>query len=316
MTHLYLGIDGGQSSTIALIADENGQIVGRGYGGPCNHVGSDAGRAKFLSAVGNCLAQAYQAARIDSPGVTFAAACLGFSGGGEDKQAYVHELINSEKYKITNDAEIALAGATAGEPGIIVIAGTGSIAFGRNREGRMARAGGWGYVFGDEGGGFDIARRALRAALQYEEGWGPETSLRDLLIGRSGTATANELLHDFYADLRREQIATLAQTVDQAAAQGDMVAKTILGDAADRLAWYVEGVYRNLFRAGEPVPVAYIGGVFRSIFLRERFARDIETRIGCKCDRPVLSPAGGALLEAMRLDGNLNQLSNVPESEK
>jgi N-acetylglucosamine kinase-like BadF-type ATPase len=316
MARFYLGIDGGQSSTIALIADQDGQIIGQGRGGPCNHVGSAAGRAKFLSAVGDCLAQTYRAAGFDSQPVKFAAVCLGFSGGGEDKLAYVHALIASEKYKVTNDAEIALAGATAGEPGIIVIAGTGSIAFGRNSEGRMARAGGWGYVFGDEGGGFDIARRALRAALQYEEGWGSETSLRDLLIGPVGVATANELLHRFYADLRREQIATLAQTVDQAAAQGDRVAKKILSDAAAQLAWYVEGLYRNLFRKGEAVPVAYIGGVFRSIPLREHFVRQIQERIGCPCGPPLLSPAAGALLEAMRMDGNTSRLSDMPESEK
>lgn len=316
MARLYLGIDGGQSSTVALIANEHGQIIGRGRGGPCNHVGSAAGRAKFLSAVGDCLAQAYHAAGIDSQPVKFSAACLGFSGGGEDKLAYVHELIKSDKYKVTHDAEIALTGATAGEPGIIVIAGTGSIAFGRNGEGRMARAGGWGYIFGDEGGGFDIARRALRAALQYEEGWGRETTLHDLLIKGSNAATANQLMHSFYADLRREEIATLAQTVHEAATDGDGVAQKILGDAAAQLAWYVQGVYHNLFRAGETVPVAYIGGVFRSIFIRDQFAQSIQSQIGCSSGPPLLSPAAGALLEALRLDGNISVLSDVPESEK
>ena len=93
-----------------------------------------------------------------------------------DKEAFVKELIASDKYKLTHDAEIALIGATAGQPGIIVIAGTGSIAFGRNAQMQTARAGGWGYIFGDEGGGFDIAKNALRRALQFEEGWGPATT--------------------------------------------------------------------------------------------------------------------------------------------
>ena len=316
MARLYLGIDGGQSSTDALIADESGRIIGRGRGGPCNHVGSAEGRAKFFNAVGACLKEAYRSAGMESQPVRFAVACLGFSGGAEDKRAYAEQLIDSEKYKITHDAEIALAGATAGEPGIIVIAGTGSIAFGRNAKGRMARAGGWGYIFGDEGGGFDIAKRALRAALQYEEGWGPETSLRELLIGPAGASSANELMHRFYADLHRQKVATLAQTVHNAAAQGDTVAQNILREAAVQLALYVEGVYRNLFREGEVIPVAYIGGVFRSTFLRERFIWDIRERMGCPSGPPALSPAAGALLEAMRLDGNMNSLSDVPESEK
>ncbi len=316
MARVYLGVDGGQSSTIALIANETGRIIGRGHGGPCNHVGTAEGRAKFLSAAGGCLQEACRNAGIDPVSVTFAAACLGFSGGAEDKEAYARELIRSERYKITHDAEIALAGATAGEPGIIVIAGTGSIAFGRNAEDRMARAGGWGYIFGDEGGGFDITRRALRAALQCEEGWGPETILRELLPAAMHAASAKNLLHQFYAGTSRTEVASLARIVDEAAGRGDAIAKEILSAAAAQLAWYVEGVYRNLFRQGEIVPVANIGGVFRSALLRDEFVREVQERIGCPSGPPKLSPAAGALLEAMRLDGNTSGLSGVPESEK
>src|SRR5947209_3167873 len=83
----------------------------------------------------------------------------------------------------------ALAGATRSGQGIITIAGTGSIAFGRNPAGRTARAGGWGYIFGDEGGGFDIARQATRAILRLEEGWGPPTALRETLLAATGSET-------------------------------------------------------------------------------------------------------------------------------
>ena len=316
MARFYLGVDGGQSSTIALIADETGRIVGQGNGGPCNHVGTVEGRAKFLSAVGDCLEQACRDAGVDPALVRFAAACLGFSGGAADKEAFARELIHSGRYKITHDAEIALTGATAGEPGIIVIAGTGSIAFGRNAEGRLARAGGWGYIFGDEGGGFDITRRALRAALQYEEGWGPETSLHALLPRAMNASSANELMHRFYAGVPRTQIAALARIVNEAASGGDAIAIEILTRAARKLTWYVEGVYRNLFRENEIIPVAHIGGVFRSAFLRGQFLQNVQERMGCPCGPPILSPAAGALLEAMRLDGNRSRLSGVPESEK
>jgi N-acetylglucosamine kinase-like BadF-type ATPase len=291
-------------------------VIGRGTGGPCNHVGSAEGRTRFLSAIEACLALACREAGLDSQSATFAAACLGFSGGAEDKESYARELIRSQKYKITHDAEIALIGALAGEPGIVVIAGTGSIAFGRNAEHRTARAGGWGYVFGDEGGGFDITRRALRAALRYEEGWGPATSLRDLLARAAGASSANDLLHHFYADVPRTQVASLARVVNQAASEGDTVAAGILTEAANQLAWYAEGVYCNLFRAGEVVAVARIGGVFRSELLQEQFARALQSRIGCSTAAPRFSPATGALLEAMRLDGNTRPLSDVPESEK
>ena len=124
-SRLYLGVDGGQTGTVALIADESGRVIGRGSGGPCNHVGAAEGRAKFVGAVGQCLKEACRIAGLDEETVSFSAACLGLSGGAEDKELYARELIRSSKFKFTHDAEIALAGATGGEPGIIVIAGTG-----------------------------------------------------------------------------------------------------------------------------------------------------------------------------------------------
>ncbi|MBV9670050.1 MAG: hypothetical protein JOZ43_03755, partial [Acidobacteriales bacterium] len=198
MSRLYLGIDGGQSSTKALIAKESGRIIGHGRAGPCNHVRTCQGRAKFFEAVSGSVNAACNQAGIDASTVTFAAVCLGFSGGPEDKEAHSRELIRSTKYKITHDAEIALSGATAGQPGIITIAGTGSMVFGRNAAKKTARAGGWGYVFGDEGGAFDLTRRALRAALQFEEGWGRPTVLRAVLLESTGARDANDLLHRFY----------------------------------------------------------------------------------------------------------------------
>jgi N-acetylglucosamine kinase-like BadF-type ATPase len=170
--HLYLGIDAGQSSTTALIGDETGRVLGVGRAGPCNHAASSVGRRKFVAAMTDSLKQAADLAGVHGPAV-FQAACLGLSGGPEDKEVLAQETIRAERYLITHDAHIALAGATSGEPGIIVIAGTGSMVFGKNGAGVTARAGGWGYVFGDEGGAFDLVRQALRAVLRNEEGWGP-----------------------------------------------------------------------------------------------------------------------------------------------
>lgn len=317
MSRYYLGIDGGQSSTTALIADETGKIIGRGSGGPCNHVRAAEGRAKFFRAIGACLDEAYGAAGLDPKTVLFAASCLGFSGGAEDKDAYARELIRSAKYKITHDAEIALSGAMAGEPGLIVIAGTGSMAFGRNGSGASARAGGWGYVFGDEGGAFDIVRRALRAVLREEEGWGRPTKLRALLLEATGAENADNLLHRFYRDeYPRTRVASFAPLVTEAAEEGDLAARRILERAGGKLAWFVRGVYGQLFGSGESVRVAHIGGVFRSAPLLAVFRNRIKESIGCEVSEPRLGPAAGAVLEALRLDGNASELSDVPESEK
>jgi len=311
---LFLGVDGGQSSTTALIGDEAGRVLGAGSGGPCNHVGGPEGREKFIRAIAGCLGQACQAAGLEPAGVAFEAACLGFSGGPEDKQPILAELLRTRQLIVTTDALIALAGATAGQPGIITIAGTGSIAFGRNAAGRAARAGGWGYIFGDEGGGFDIARQALRAALRQEEGWGTATVLHRVLLDATGALSANDLLHRFYTtEWPRDRVATLAKLVDEAARAGDAVAAGILENAAQQLAALAAMVRWQLFEPAEPARVAYIGGLFRSRILLERYSALVELEAGNRCGAPVYGPAAGALLEAYRAAELTPSLSNLPE---
>src|SRR5258706_2403708 len=153
MNNLFLGVDGGQSSTTALIGDATGRVLGIGVGGPCNHVGAAEGRQKLTRAVRESVEKASAQAGLDPRAATFEAACFGMSGGPADKQAILAEVIPARILVVTHDALIALAGATGGEPGVITIAGTGSIAFGRNGSGETARARGWCYLFGDEGGG-------------------------------------------------------------------------------------------------------------------------------------------------------------------
>jgi N-acetylglucosamine kinase-like BadF-type ATPase len=303
MMRLFLGIDGGQSGTTALIGDGTGRVLGVGKAGPCNHARASEGRRKFFSAVSASLTAACAVAGLSEAPV-FAAACLGFSGGPEDKDDLAREIVQAERYLVTHDAFIALAGATAGAPGIIVIAGTGSIAFGRNAAGLTARAGGWGYLFGDEGGAFDLVRQALRAVLRDEEGWGTRTALRETLIEAGGARDANDLLHRFYTDeYPRDHVATFAKLVDDAARGGDKVASDILGSAAQALATIAAAVRRQLFDAGSAVDVRYSGGVFASEPLLARFRMLVELEDGNRVAAPRYGPAEGALLEAYRIGG-------------
>lgn len=314
VTKLFLGLDGGQSSTTALIGDETGRILGMGRAGPCNHAGAAEGRDKFLRAVGGSVRAASQAAGLSDP--RFETACLGFSGGPDDKDSLSREVVIAEKYTITHDALIALAGATAGEPGVIAIAGTGSIAFGRNAGGRTARAGGWGYAFGDEGGAFDLVRHALRAALRHEEGWGPETALGPALIAAAEARNANDLLHRFYTgEFPRARIASYAKLVDEAAVAGDAVARDILNAAAQALATFTAAVRRQLFQPAAIVNVSYIGGVFHSAMLLERYRMLVELEDGSRLAAPLYAPAAGALIEAYRLAGIKCTLTNAPEEK-
>jgi N-acetylglucosamine kinase-like BadF-type ATPase len=289
---LFLGVDGGQSSTVALVGDETGHIIGVGRGAACRHEGA--------------IADAVNAA--GAAGATFEAACFGLSGGSSGSEPAIRELVQAAQYVITHDAAIALTGALAGEPGVIVIAGTGSIAFGRNRAGQSARAGGWGYAFGDEGGAFDLVRQALRAALRREEGWGPPTALRELLLAGSGVGDANELMHLLYTGAwPRERVASLAPLVGQAAACGDIVAQEILKGAAQTLAGLAGIVRGHLYEQREPAVVSYAGGVFGSPVVLERFRMLVEledgNRVAAPRYGPYYGPAAGALIEAYRAAG-------------
>ncbi len=310
MPRLFLGVDGGQSSTTALIGDETGRVLGAGVGGPCNHVGAAGGREKFERAIGGSVGEACRQASLDPASVRFEAACLGFSGGPADKEQLLRALLRTDRLIVTTDALIALSGATAGEAGIITIAGTGSIAFGRDAGGRNARAGGWGYIFGDEGGAFYIVKQALRAALRFEEGWGSATALHAGLLAATGASTANDLLHRFYtAEFPRPRIASYAPLVDEEAARGDAVALDILRGAARELAAVTMAVHEQLFRPGERVRAAYIGGVFRSAILLETY----RGFLALETAPPRYGPAAGALIEAYRSAGLAPPLSSLPD---
>ncbi len=297
---LFLGVDGGQSSTTAVIGDETGRILGAGKGGPCNHAAASEGRAKLQRAVRESVSAACAQAGLDIASVHFDAACVGMSGGPDDKRAILAELLHADRWIVTTDAEIALSGAVEGGQGIIVIAGTGSMALGR-RAGPLVRAGGWGYIFGDEGSAFDIVRQVLRAAVRMEEGWGPPTALRQVLLETAGSPDSNDLLHRFYTpDWPRARVASLAPLVDTVAGAADPVALEILNSAAHHLATFAGSVRAQLWKEGEPVEVAYSGGVFRSPRILERFRLLVELESGTRCVAPKHSPAEGALFSAIR----------------
>jgi N-acetylglucosamine kinase-like BadF-type ATPase len=200
---------------------------------------------------------------------------------------------------------------------MICIAGTGSIAYGRNASRKFARVGGWGYIFGDEGGGFDLTRQALRAVLRHEEGWGPDTVLRSMLLEETGASDANDLMHRFYTtQFPRPLIASYSKLVDAAANAGDAVARNIIVNAAQQLATAVSAVRMQLFERGEPAKTAYVGGVFKSEMLRERFRLLVELEDGNDLIAPRYGPGVGALIEAYAGSGIAAEISGSAEAEK
>jgi len=300
---LFLGVDGGASFTRAVIGDASGRVIASGEGGPSNHVAAAHGRERLLSALRDSAGEACRRLGRDLENTVFEAAFLGFTGGGTGKQAVVEELIRARHIALSDDSVTALAGALGGTAGIITVAGTGSISLGRNSQGQTARAGGWGFIFGDEGSAYDLTREALRAALRHEEGWGPPTVLHEMLRAAVGLDDIRLVQRKLYTeDYPRDRVASLAPLVERAAELEDHEAIRILRRAAEQLVLITNAVRLRLFAAQEAVSVAYIGGVFRCQAVLSEFKRLLEID-NSHVIEPLHPPAVGALIEAYRLAG-------------
>lgn len=259
-----LGIDAGGTKTVCLLADEEGRILNEARGGGANL--KTAGELE----VEKTLHQVMEAALGDRD-VRLAAVCLGIAGvdrpnDAEQVRGMMRRIGFKARTLVVNDALVALvAGAGAG-PGVAVIAGTGSIAYGRSATARAARAGGWGHLFGDEGGAFWIGRAALSAVVRQFDGRGPTTLLTGRVLSHMGVASPTELIPEVYErDAYRPLIASSAVLVQRAADAGDAVAGDILQRAAAELTAAAASVITRLGMRGDAFPTVLSGGVFKGI---------------------------------------------------
>lgn len=299
-----LGVDGGGSKTVALIADAAGDIIGRGVSGGSNRQanGADAMFIALRAAIDAACAEA----GLTREAIT--TACLGLAGADRsDDRAllgqWIAQTLPAARARFVNDAALLLAAGTPEGWGLALVSGTGSIAFGATRSGATARAGGWGPLFGDEGSGYAIGVAALRAIAHAHDGRGPATALGAAILAHWSLTTIDGLIERVYRrPATRADIAALAQLVDAAADDGDMVADDILQDAAGALALASVAVIRAL-AISEPPPCALAGGVLlNSRRLRHHFsaaAGRLELALGPQA--LVQEPARGALLLARTL---------------
>ena len=303
---IFLGIDGGQTGTQAVVADESGRVLGRGGAGPSNHVEMPGGRERLRDAVRDSTNAALQQAGLGDVGtVTFASAYCAMTGEADFKTEIIAATLNVDVLHVEHDAPAALAGATLGAPGIIVIAGTGSVVFGENAEGQTSRTGGWGYVFGDEGSGFGLARDGIRAALDNLDGIAPDTKLVPVLTAAFGIADLRLLPMVMYnGKISRDGIAAAARDVLAVWQDGDEVAAGVVQHGLDALARRVASVAWRL-QLTEP-DVRLSGGVFRSERYVDAVRAAVQARLSDASVQPArLSPAGGAVLLALRA-GNVS----------
>lgn len=302
---IFLGIDGGQSHTEAIIGDVAGNILGRGIGGASNHAEIPGGRERLEKAVRGSIGEALAKAGLAQISeIVFASAYCGMTGGAIYKEEIIRAILQAEKLFVGHDAPTALFGATAGSPGIVVIAGTGSIIHGQNEAGETARAGGLGYLFSDEGGGFWLAAQIIRLAIKEQDDLIPVQGLQSLVLEFFGKQQIREVTDDFYnGKISRDAVAKLAKAAHHHAENGNEIIREQIRYGAEVLAASVRSVAAQLnFRSA--FPVAGIGGMFRAKLMREYFKAALAEKIlVAEFIKPHFGPATGALLLAYRQAG-------------
>jgi N-acetylglucosamine kinase len=295
-----LGIDAGGTKTVCLLADERGEVLARARASGANlQVMGEFNVEKILHRV--------MEETLGDRDITLDAICIGIAGVDRPRDAQtindiMRRIGRRTRTVVVNDALVALVAGAGEHAGVVIVAGTGSIAYGRDAEGHAARAGGWGYLLGDEGGGFWIGRAALSAVVRQFDHRGPATLLTDLVLGQMQLSTPAEVIHAIYdRGLQRHAIAGLAGLVQRAVEAGDAVAGQILDRAASELAAAAASVVTRLGMRGDVFPTVLAGGMFTGIPL---LVTSVTTRLSevaprSEVRRLDLEPAHGAVTLAI-----------------
>jgi N-acetylglucosamine kinase-like BadF-type ATPase len=304
---LLLGVDGGGSTTEAVVADIEGRVLGRGRGPASNHhrVGLDGFRQAMTAAIEGAVQDA-TGARPGANGHAWpqsvASACFGLAGVDtpEDVQlvtTWARQQGLAAPLQVVNDSELVLAAGTPQGWGVALISGTGSVCLGRDPDGRSLRVGGWGYLLGDEGSGYQVALRALRVATQTADGRAEAHGLLDAALRHWSLPEPSALIaHVHSPSMTQAEIAGLATAVLALAAQGDAAALAIVDEAAHELARHVDAVVRQLGLIRPALALA--GGLMRP-HLRQAVQAAVRSELGSV--EHVADPLSGAVVLARRL---------------
>lgn len=311
----FLGVDGGGTKTAFVLTDGAGRELARYEGGSSYYIqiGFENLHALLQDGVHALLEKAGK-----SPAdVTFA--FFGLPAHGEDSQVQPfldvipEAVLGHHRYACGNDMICGWAGSLAGEDGINIVAGTGSIGYGE-RQGLSARGGGWGEVFSDEGSAYWIAVQGLNAFSRMADGRLPRGPLYDLLMRELELKSDLDICAYVYAKStpQRDRIAALSRLIARAAAQGDDAARRIFADAGRELAAIVESIRQRLqYLPGETVNLSYSGGVFQGgELILQPFREQLSAYSSSyRLVTPRHGPAIGAALYAARLSGRPFRLS-------
>ncbi|NOU93916.1 N-acetylglucosamine kinase [Paenibacillus sp. LMG 31456] len=278
----FLAVDGGGTKTVLLVGDDEGHLLSFSRGGSSNLKSRpwDEVKAELSGLIRHGLEQS-GSSRDQVAGIVLG---LGGSDRPEDRARIVEflsaELPQQAVITVYNDAITALAAGTFGERGMVLISGTGSIccAFDPVTE-EYVRVGGWGYVFGDEGSGFDLGKKGLQAVMKAYDGRTAPTLLTDKILTRLSIASPDKLITTIYeSDNMRAKVASLSPAVFEAAKEGDAAAEFIVSEAVRELAALVAATHNKLKLGSDRTPLILSGGVFQEPYFLESFTECPEIR--------------------------------------
>ncbi len=273
MALYYLGVDGGGTKTDVVCTDEHGTVVGQGTSGPTNLTSTSVGAASFnlLEAIRQSTEQLPEG-NIDTGTAAIAHLVMGLAGmdtPGEHERA--HQVFTDvlkpyaiSKFTLVNDSLIALENATDAADAIVLVSGTGTICFGRNASGQLAKTSGVDYLLADQGSGYYIGRQVLREAVKSFDGRRPKSLLEELVSEYFHISSIEHLKEKVYSPpLNKIEVADLAPLCLTAFERGDEVAKIIVGHTVEELALQAETVIRKLGLGDKPFDCVFAGSVMK-----------------------------------------------------
>lgn len=311
MTKRYiLGIDGGGTRTTACLADLEGRIVQEYLTGSSNYksVGINNVRDNINNAVLGVINKSGEEDKI-----IIESACFGIAGNDTDNDLAIYKKIifnkrldaflDPRKTKICNDSRIGLEAGSISENRIMIICGTGSNCFGINRFGKEAYAGGWDYILGDEGSGYDIAIKALRAVMKSYDGSGKKTILNKKILKYLGLNSELEIVEWIYKkDISKEIISDIARVVCSSSNLGDLISQKILVEAATEIEIIISTVVEKLKISNKDFDLVLVGSVFEcKKYFKEVLLNRLKKRFkGISFKKLTKKPVLGAIILAKK----------------
>jgi len=307
-----LGFDGGGTKTDCVLLDARGTVVGEGHGGPANPL--RAGYDGAFSSLRGAAAAAIAAAKINPAEI--ARVCAGLAGAGRRSVVdrileFLAQQFPAAVTHVAADYEIALEAAAGCGPGVVLIAGTGSVAYGRNAAGETARAGGYGPWIGDEGSAFEVGRRAVSAVARSRDADAPVTVMAEMIAAALNCPDWDDLMLQVM-NHPDDVFPKLFSVVEAAANSGDSAAKEILFGSAIGLGNLAMIVIRRLGMKGQQFPLVKCGGVFGHSHMLDSLLDSVlaSGALRAKISRLEISPAIGAARMAARLPAPPSQAAS------